>query len=269
MNDPLIPPREEKPRVLDAFLISLIILFFALHDPVGKLLKQVGMPFPGPGTAHSSGASGTFTLIQKVKNNSCTASVAACAVTVSAIGSGHMGVVSAGYGSGAQDTVSSVVCTATGCGAFTRCAACGAFNVAPASNLGTEQAYNLNMTGGGTIVTLTLSAGPTVGWDMEFREYSYSGPSASLDTGNTASDATCTTCAGATLTLGGTQDTIVQLIAPNNSCTAVASPFNTNAEFTTNGDGYADRLNTNAGTAPSWTCASGVAAVGGIALKGN
>lgn len=231
------------------------------------LLMQIGGPFPGPGTPHSAGGGGTFTATQKVFSSPCSTSSTTCAVTVSAIGTGHGLMVGVGYASGVQDTITGVACTSSACGTFVRSTGAASYSVP--TSLGTEMGSIVSTTSGGTTVTVTMSASPTIGWDFNVREYSYSGASMSFDSGNSGSIAACTTaCTGPTLTLSGTNDVIMQEIAPNASCSAVASPF-INGQFTTNGDGYADQLNTASGTGPTWTCSLGVASVAGIGIKGN
>jgi hypothetical protein len=222
------------------------------------LLLQ-GLPFPGPGMPAASGGTPTLALVQHPTNGACPASSSTCSVTVASTGSGHLIVVGMGYGNGTQVTLSSV----SGGGTYTVCTGCPGFD---AAGLGTVMGYTLSSTSGATTITLNLSAavGGSEAWA---REYSCTNGALSYDTAGTHDNSTATTSAtGATLTLTGTNDAIVQSVASGGSgVTAISAPYTT--LDTPGGDGVANLLNTTSGAAPTWTQGNGVAAASGIAIK--
>ena len=191
------------------------------------------------------------------------AGTANCNTTIPSTGTGHALVQMATI---YHSTNFPAYQSASGAGTWSNCAAC---RVQQTFNIVTIVAYNLSTTAGVTSVNLTLDASADQ-FDVDVYELAWSGASITYDTGNATSiTSACTSCAGPTLTLGGTTDVILQEILPNFSCTAISGAYASSFEASANGDAWAISLNTSSGTAPTWTCTSGVAVVSAIALKGN
>lgn len=211
------------------------------------LLLQQGM-MPGPGTPHAAGGGGaTLALIQHPQSiSNCTAGGSTCSVTLTqALGIGHLLVVAS-----ANVTSSSTITSINVGGTFVPCTGCAVNG----STLAAQGGWVLSTTATAGPIVITYSAAVS-GDVVELREYSCTGGTVSHDADATADNGTDTSpFNGATLTLTGTNDVIVQwadgkTIDP----TSVSAPY---GNFdSAGGVGVADRLNTSSGTASSWIAA--------------
>jgi len=154
---------------------------------------------------------------------------------------------------------------------------CAGTNACAFGNTTTGKAdawYVLSATATGqTTVTCNFSAN---NWSGAYNscsvyEYHWSGASITFDTSNGAVDATCTTCAGVALTLGGTTDVIIQtaITIPGSGVTAISGTNYTNPKQFYSGTGDAGWINTSDGTAPNWTQGSSTLTVMALAFKGS
>lgn len=217
------------------------------------------------------GGGGTWTIVQFKYRDSlgggtgggtCATGGTTCAVTVASITATNQLVAFANAGNGFSVTLSSVN-GETWSNCPTSCATgdSGAGWV--------DGKYVLSATGGETSFTCTFSSAPGAYVGCGIIEYHYTGASASIDVTGSADRTTCTSCAGVTLPLTGSNDAILQWALPAQTLSAVTSPYSTNAHFYS-GSGEAVSLGTASGTAPTWTQSpTGTVAVAAIALKGN
>ena len=173
---------------------------------------------------------GTFTLVQQVGVHVCNGSTT-CNIKVAATGSNDLLVVTAGSAAGTSSLVTGV----SGGGTWAAPTACQTSN----GNWGSVScAYNLSSTSGATTITLTLSNTNT--YNVEFWEYSFTSSSASLDAlAATQQTGNGSTVSGVNLTLGGSNDVILQWSECN--ATAVAPPYG-HLKATTN-TAFADNEN--------------------------
>ena len=152
--------------------------------------------------------------MQQVGVHVCNGSTT-CNIKVAATGSNHLLVVTAGSNAGTP----SFVTGASGGGTWTAPTACQTSNGTWGS---VSCAYNLSSTSGATTIALTLSNTNT--YNVEFWEYSFTSSSASLDAlAATQQTGNGSTVSGANLTLGGSNDVILQWSECN--ATAVAAPY--------------------------------------------
>lgn len=209
-------------------------------------------------------AHATIALVGSAQHGTTSAcTTATCVATISSTGAGHLGVftfivpaaqttatVSSITDSAGSTWVNSTGCLTSGTLGFpTRCG------------------YSLSLLAGATTVTLTMSASPVTSMQWSFIEYSTTLPPFLTDTVGVTNTTTCTTCTGVTLTLGGTNDVIVQTAASTGNVSAVSAPYTNPADVVT-GSGYAGSINTVSGTAPTWTVApTSVVQETGIAFK--
>lgn len=199
-------------------------------------------------------ADATWALVQH-PNNLCTGA-STCAVTLTQnTGSGNLLVISVSGGASATRTISSI----SAGGTFVHCSNCSAN---AAGNI-VDQGWVLSSTGGVSSITVTLSGSAT--FFAEIDEYSTSSGPAIADTSGSGTEATCTSCAGKALALGGSNDVIVQVISPNGSASNITAPYSNPNDASASST--AGALNQSAGTAPTWTTTSGVAAVAAVAFK--
>jgi hypothetical protein len=217
------------------------------------------------GTAGLGVASGggTFTLVQHVLGAACTGGTNACSITVSATGTGHVGILNATDVNGASLTILSV----SGGGTWTAPAGC----VLNSASVGTTMcAYNTNLSSGATTITVTWSSTSTSANDkLAYYEYSYSGSSVSFDNAGTVSRTATLTPTGVTPSLTGSNDVIVQGIAMANGVVSSQTVYG-NGLYATNFQGTADLENTTSTTPPVWTSGTSAVSLGFyIALKGN
>jgi len=188
--------------------------------------------------------------IQSVR---ATGSGTTCVMAVSATGSGNLLVFGVDSLGGSNFTITAA---ATGAGTMTLCAASACHLFAGTSAYNIDSGYVLSATGGVTSLTATVSGTPSGTWNCWVKEISHTGV-VTYDTAGTRGPISCASpCAGVALTLGGSNDIIVQLCDGGPNCTAVTSPYSSNVTFS-GGEGYASSLNTNSGTAPNWTTTSG------------
>lgn len=231
-----------------------------------SFLGQYTIPAHTGATAHSAG---TWAIVQfkywsssgaGTGGGTCLVAGTTCAVTVSAVGAGHALICFSNMGHTLSATLSS-------CSGETTTSAPNFFSW-NSSDGGQDARYVLSAAGGETTVTCTQSSISGLNSCGIF-EASYSGPSVSYDNSNHSTPTACTSCAGQTLTLTGTNDFIMAAMNPGLNVTAVSSPYSLNAGFSDD-YGVAAAVNLSSGTGPTWT-QSGSAAiqVAALALKGN
>ena len=193
-------------------------------DTAGKTSRNLAI------AQQTTGVAGTFTLVQQVGVHVCNGSTT-CNIKVAATGSNHLLVVTAGSAAGTSSLVTGV----SGGGTWAAPTACQTSN----GNWGSVScAYNLSSTSGATTITLTLSNTNT--YNVEFWEYSFTSSSASLDAlAATQQTGNGSTVSGVNLTLGGSNDVILQWSECN--ATAVAPPYG-DLKATTN-TAFADNEN--------------------------
>jgi hypothetical protein len=205
------------------------------------LLLFAAMLFLFPLTANAS-----FTFVQHQVNTAC-ANSTTCAVTVTATGSGNaLGLIAFPIN---NVTISSI----SGGGTWASPSGCNTYS----SSDGTGQAcaYSLSSSSGATSITVTFS-GASGGGQIEFLEFSFTAASVVLDPGATPANARNsgatqeTPVPGPALTLTGTNDVIMQGMAPSTSASAINLGY---TGFFNNGYGTAYLLNTTNGSAVSWT----------------
>lgn len=200
----------------------------------------------------------TFTVVQNVMSTACGITNQSCAITVASTGSGNTIVVSAN-GIIANDFITAV----SGGGTYTIPVACQATDAAPKSS---SIAYTTASTSGTTSITITKTTTTSGAWRVTATELSSTG-TITFDTCNGRDQNTSTTSmAGATLTLSGSNDAIVQ--AASGGVISAVAPACYSSNFTT-GSTFAEAvcINTNSGTAPTWTQGSGRGALTGIAFQ--
>lgn len=214
-------------------------------------------------------ASGTWTLIKDNYNVFCAATTT-CTATIQAVGSqaGKHVLVGSLQSYSGPSLVSITGFTATG-GTQTLCPA-SACAVRQAANYDVDSAAIISPTVGDTSVSVTLSGAPMFGYEINVREYVWSGSTIAYDTGSTASSAGCTSCASPALTLTGSNDVIMLSMYAQANITAVTGCFNSSASGLSTQFPEAACPNLSSYTAPTWTQASSAPeAITAIALKGS
>lgn len=196
---------------------------------------------------------GTWTCVQHTFKPTC---ASPCTIAFASTGTGHAGIITASL-FGSAVTISSI---STEAGTWTD-PGCS-INDATAGEL--DSWYNTSLTNGITGVTVTMSGAGSP--DITFEELANSG-TISYDTCATRDQSTgATSIAGATLTLTGTDDWVVQAANFQGSFTQ-QNIDSTYREFVgSNGNPDAWKA-TASGTAPTWTTTSGRATLIGIALQ--
>lgn len=200
-----------------------------------------------PQSAHA-----TWSLVQHPRG-ACNVS-SPCSLTVTATGTGHLGILIFLQAQGAAPTLSSV---SDGTSTWTVNGTCSVTNGGIGGVFG---AYSVNLASGITSISATLSAGTAFNGEVEFLEYSTTGGPPIFDTCAGTVNGSSATPAGQVLTLSGTNDVIVQVIqsaGPQNA-TAVTGTYTNPADFPFSGPaaagyGIAGSINTSSGTAPTWT----------------
>lgn len=248
--------------------LILLLIAVALTCPLApaQMMQSIS-------NARPAAAAGTWTLVQMkyfdsggigTGGGTCLSSGTTCQVTVSSVAAGNKLVCAALYFDSATHTFS-------GCGGGETWTACPAPTCAvkgAGSTGGTDGRYVLSAVGGETQVTCTINSASSPYYGCLFIEYHYTGPSASVDVVGTV-NSTCTACTGVALTLAGSNDAIATWGVPDNSFTAITSPYSTHAQFYS-GTMEAVSMNTASGAAPTVThSSSGQVAIASIALKGN
>jgi hypothetical protein len=204
----------------------------------------------------------SWTLVQHPFNNACTSGTSTCTVTMTQnTGSNNLLVfMYGGFSSAGTPQLSSI----NAGGTFVHCSNCSAKDT---NNNAVDAGYVLQSTSGVGSITVTMTAvGNSAGtWVMTAYEYSTTLGPPVFDASGSGADTACTSCAGQALTLGGANDAIGTVVSPNASCSTVTSPYtNPNDTSTANAAGA---INTASGSAPTFTCVSGTAAVAAMAFK--
>jgi hypothetical protein len=139
--------------------------------------------------------------------------------------------------------------------------ACAGQDAAP---LGSDCGYTLSSVSGKTSITVTRTDATSHIWRVSATEYSFSAASIAFDVvGKRDQSSNCTSCAGVALTLTGTNDAIYQIDASGlPSAITTYSPADFAAHI-----GAASLINTNSGTAPTWTQSNNPSALSAIAFK--
>lgn len=184
----------------------------------------------------TSPAWATWTLVQTasiVNTGACTGTTS-CAITVASTGTGNLIVLAYLSATTTAVTISSV----SGGGTYTHCTNCSIFGVTTGS---LDMSYTLASVSGATTITMTLSATASVPIGMMWEFHSTTG--FALDTSNTISDATCTACAGPSLTLTGANDVIAAAAANGGTGSGVTGTGWVNDQANPSGDSMAHALN--------------------------
>lgn len=203
----------------------------------------------------SSGAAPTnvFTQVQLVSaGGGCSGSSNTCSISVSAIGSGHVGIIL--WSLGSQETLAGV----SGGGSWTIPGGCTISNVTVGASAGC--AYILNTTSGATTVAVTWS-GSSPGFPVTFvfYELSYTGPTPTLDTGSSGGLGTIpnltfsATQPGVGLTVSGANLAIFQVEALTSGAFSSISGGYTGSDNNQFNNGMAHLYNTVSGASPTWT----------------
>ena len=207
-------------------------------------------------TTNCGTGGGSASLVQEAASTSCTGST--CNLTVGSTGTGHILTLVGGFGKNVS------IASVSGGGSWVCPASAVAAN---GTSLGSAACYVLSSTAGTTSISINLTGSPGTGiWVAEFREYSATGAPV-FDTAGAISDATCTSCAGATLSLSGSNDLVLQMINPANTASAVSSGWGDTDFPGPNYFGVADKLATSSGAAPTWTTTSGIATGSALAFN--
>ena len=132
--------------------------------------------------------------------------------------------------------------------------------------------YCLSSASGQTSLTATASL-PVVNWGLNVTEYSWSGSAINIDgaaTGTFSNTATGSP-SGVARTLGCVTlngDVILQWIR-GDAITAVSGGYSSPAEFDGDVAGYAGKINTGVGSAPTWTQTSFAYEIASVAFCGT
>lgn len=208
----------------------------------------------------------TWTLTQ-VKGSSACGGTTTCSVAVTSTGAGHLLVAGLLTNANGADAISSV--TAAACsGSWVHCPNC---SIGAAGNGSLDFSYCLNSASGQTSIVITLSASATAEIAVIFEASSSLGGIA-LDTGTTPSgtksDATCTSCAGVTLTLSGNNNFVAGLGAAGGTMTGLTGTGWTNDLANPSGDGVGHGITSGSQTAPAtWVQSSGTMLASAIAFQ--
>lgn len=214
----------------------------------------------------SSHAWGTFSAGQHALK-SCT-NITTCAITITSGTAGRLGVVYIQGNNANNLTLNSVSGNINSTTGWTLCASC---HFRDGTNW-VEMAYTLSTQSGDTTITITMSGAVGTNVTAGYVDFGFTSGPVSLDTQGVGDESgvACTSCAGITLTLTGTNDVIIQQAVAANNITAVSAGWTIvdGCNFANSGGCVADSLNTNSGTGPTWTQqASGIVDVGAIAFK--
>jgi hypothetical protein len=236
---------------------------------------------------------GTWTLEQSGIHTGCTTGSTTCAATITAPQTGQSDVmwVSAGsfVGAGglAFGTISSIVLSGGGGSGNTTFTlpsggvantGCSAQIANSSTDYGEIDCGYLINPGNYTTVTVTLSVAPGQAWYLLYAEWQTSNAAAYFDAvsatcysgGSTCSAATSTASnpVGPTLTLGGTNDAILQWNKGGNTASAVSGGYS-ELDTTWTGSDFngAYLANTASGSGPTFTAGVSRWVVGGIAFR--
>lgn len=196
-------------------------------------------------------------------NNACANGSATCAVTVQSTGSGNLTVIWCKF-SNTADTISSV---SDGSATYGLCTASACHSSDSTNANGTDIAYALSSTSGKTSITVTKSSTNNA-WVCRILQYSTTAGPAVYDVGGNRNQSTNTTSpAGVTLTLGGSNDVIIQSDLASVP-TAISGSYTTPADFDgTRNYGVAGWVNTSSGSAPTWTQTNSRSSLSAVAFK--
>lgn len=204
------------------------------------------------------GVLNTFALIQHPAGTGAACSTSGLSLTQS-IGNGHLLEIT-------TITANNVTLTGIGSGgSFVHCTNCHGGNATVGF---LDAGYVLSSTATAGPVSFSFSSSSGTVYACSIREYSFTLGSTSLDTSASTflGSGGSPPCYGQALTLGGTNDVIVQVGSFTTSVSAISSPYgHLDIE---SGAGFAENLNTSSGAKPTWTT-TGCAAQGyfGIAFK--
>jgi hypothetical protein len=182
-------------------LATIPSLAFAQNPIIGGNAKLGGNAKVGGGAAVVL-TYNTTSLAQAVYNASCAAGTT-CATTVASTGAGNLGVIFA--------AASQAITSVSGGGTWVVPSGCMIAQFHTASC-----AYNLNLTGAATSITITWAASAAVNPRVSYREYSTIGTGWQLDTASSGGLATVynstasTTQSGPALTISGAGDVVIQ-----------------------------------------------------------
>lgn len=210
----------------------------------------------------SSPSWATWTLTQVKDNTTCNGTT--CAVTVTSTGSAHLLV--AGIISGSNITISSV--TAGACsGTWTHAATSNLFVTGDGA---VDLYYCTSSVSAQTSISIAISGNTT--YIAVIWEASSSLGTIALDSGATPSSnrtgATCTACAGTSLTLSGNNDFIAGLSANGGTGTGVTGTGCTNDLANPGGDGVMHCITSGTGTYPAtWAQSSATIAMDAAAFQ--
>lgn len=210
-------------------------------------------------------AHATWTLVQVKDNTACTSGTT-CAVTVTSTGANNLLVAAVqNFGTISISSVTAAACSTT----WTHVTNGQVF----VSGVGSvDMYYCLKSNSGQTSITITTGGFATNGVGIIWEASSSLGTIA-VDSGATPSgnvtDATCTSCAGVSLTLSGNNDFTAAVAGCGGTCSAASGTGWTNDLSNPNGNGIAHGLNTTGNiTAPAtWTQTSGQLVSAAIALQ--
>ena len=143
---------------------------------------------------------------------------------------------------------------------------CSAADNAPHN---TDCAYFINPTASATALSVSVSPTPSATYYVAYAEYTTSASNAFYDTAGSAfNDTSGLSQVGPTLTLGGTNDVILQGMRAGSAPTAYSGGYAAVSGIA-NGNTYAvaTLANTSSGTALTWTTASAKSAMNAIAFR--
>lgn len=250
------------------FIIPFLILLCAAQRGEQGILTQT-----------VAGAGGTWTLVQfKYYDNAgggtggsaCSSGTTSCTVTIAAPTAGNT-LVAIGFPAPTSGTLT-MNSTPTGGETWTHCGGTNGCAFGATANGSLDAWYSIGVTATGqTSVTCHWSGNAVAYNGCGIAEVHWSGSTVTFDTsaGNNSVAVSGGSCAGAALTLTGSDDYIFEAAAPSNAITALTGSGYTNPQQFYGSFGQAGQLNATSGAAPSWTDASGTCAIMGIALKGS
>lgn len=203
-------------------------------------------------------ARATWSLVQHPTNTSCSASTT-CAVTLTSTTAGQLAIFTAA----GLPNVTHISTVTAALGTFVDCSNCNSHPDTSGDNI--DQGYILSINGAQTTVTITLSTAASGTWFASVDIYSSTLGAALFDISGSTAIASCTSCAGQSLTLTGSNDVIVQGTSTLGTVSAISAPY------TNPNDAVAalcaGAINQSSGTAPTWTQSSSTMAVSAMAFK--
>lgn len=253
-------------------LLSLILaLAISAAAQGGKILTPIMSPSSAP-----AGGTGTWALKHAGVQNTCSGSGTSisCSATVTSTTAGSILVACATF-LGAPTPVTAMAGDSTWTHATNTY-----LSVANDGNGShtTDCYYILSATGGATTITASATYGSFFTYvDIFVSEFTYTsgGGAPTFDVGNNADDGGgCTTCAGPSLSITGTDDLIIQVANGwDEAATAISGTY-TNPKLLDSSyphGAMAGSLNVSSYSAPNWTFSGNTKGkiVAAFALKGN